>query len=92
MPKNIKMMIAVLALFGAQAFPGPSLAGADKRPLSLDEAVAAGLQSSPGLHSSQMRVDASAAKTRELAAGRLPSLRFSGGYTRLSEVPPFQVS
>ncbi len=91
MPKNIKMMIAVLAFFGAQALPGPSLAAEDRRPLSLDEAVAAGLQASPGLHASQMRVDASAAKTREIAAGRLPSLKFGGGYMRLSEVPPFQV-
>jgi len=92
MPKNLKITIAVLALIGAQALPGPSLAAADRRPLSLDEAVAAGIQASPGLHASEMRVDASAAKTRELAAGQLPSLKFAGGYTRLSEVPPFQVT
>ncbi|HYA48524.1 MAG TPA: TolC family protein [Burkholderiales bacterium] len=65
---------------------------AQKRPLSLDEAIAAGLEASPGLHASRMKVDASAAKTREVVAGRLPSLRFGGGYTRLSEVPPFAVS
>ena len=92
MPKNLKIVTAVLALIGALFLPGRSLAGADRKPLSLDEAVAAGLQSSPGLHASRMRVDASAAKTRELAAGRLPSLKFAGGYARLSEVPPFQVS
>jgi len=92
MPKNLKMMLTVLALIGAQSLPGPSLAGEDRRPLSLDEAVAAGLQASPGLHASQARVVASTAKTRELAAGRLPSLKFAGGYARLSEVPPFQVT
>lgn len=92
MPKNLKSTTAVLVLFGALSMPGPSTAAEDGRPLSLDEAVAAGLQSSPGLHASQARVDASAAKTREIAAGRLPSLKFGGGYTRLSEVPPFQVT
>jgi len=70
----------------------PFEAGAQKKPLSLDEAIAAGLAASPGLHASQMKADASTAKTREVAAGRLPSLKFSGGYARLSEVPPFEVT
>jgi len=67
------------------------MTAADKRSLSLDEAIAAGLQTSPGLHASRMKVDASAARTREVAAGRLPSLKFAGGYTRLSDIPPFEV-
>ena len=65
---------------------------AQTRPLSLDEAIAAGLESSPALHASRMKVASSAAKSREAAAGRLPSLKFGGGYTRLSEVPDFQVT
>jgi len=39
-----------------------------------------------------MRLESSAAKTRETEASRLPSVKFGGGYTRLSEVPPFQVT
>ncbi len=70
----------------------PLAALAQKRTLSLDEAIAAGLEASPGLHASRMKADASAARTREAAAGRLPALRFGGGYTRLSQVPPFEVS
>lgn len=65
---------------------------AQKRPLSLDEAISAGLERSPALDASRMKLDASAAKTREVVAGRLPALRFGGGYTRLSQVPPFEVS
>ncbi|MBE3124347.1 MAG: TolC family protein [Acidobacteria bacterium] len=65
---------------------------AQKRPLSLEEAVAAGLETSPGLHASRMKVESTAAKSREIEAGRLPSLKFGGGYTRLSEVPPFEVT
>ena len=39
-----------------------------------------------------MKAEASAARAREVAAGRLPSFRLGAGYTRLSEVPPFQVT
>jgi outer membrane protein len=70
----------------------PFAAWAQKRSLSLDEAIAAGLEASPALHASRMKVEASAAKAREAAAGRLPSLKLGAGYTRLSEVPPFQVT
>jgi outer membrane protein len=70
----------------------PLLVQAQKRALSLEEAVTAGLEASPGLHASRMKVESTAAKSREIEAGRLPSLKIGGGYTRLSEVPPFEVS
>jgi outer membrane protein len=76
----------------AVALVVPLAAWAQMRPLSLDEAIAAGLEASPGLHAAQMKVEASAARAREVAAGRLPSFRLGTGYTRLSEVPPFQVT
>ena len=41
---------------------------------------------------SEARVEASAARSKEVNASRLPSLKLSGGYTRLSEVPPFEVT
>lgn len=69
----------------------PLAASAQKRPLSLEEAIAAGLEASPGLHASRMRVESSAARSREVEAGRLPSFKLGAGYTRLSEVPPFEV-
>ncbi|MBP7707562.1 MAG: TolC family protein [Candidatus Aminicenantes bacterium] len=50
------------------------------------------MASSPALHASRMKAEASAARAREVAAGRLPSFRLGAGYTRLSEVPPFQVT
>jgi len=70
----------------------PLGARAQRRPLSLDEAIAAGLEASPALHASRMKADSSAAKARELAAARLPSFKLGAGYTRLSEVPPFEVT
>ncbi len=84
MPKKLTLFLALCLV--------PVATWAQKKTLSLDEALAAGLQTSPGLHASQQRVDASAAKAREIAAGRMPSLKFGGGYTRLSEVPPFEVT
>jgi len=65
---------------------------AQKRPLSLEEALAAGLEASPGLHASRMRLESSAAKSKEIEASRLPSVKLGGGFTRLSEVTPFEVT
>jgi outer membrane protein len=93
MPKNPKLfpvvpvLLCVITLFE----PPPSKA-ADRRPLSLEEAVALGLESSPALHASRARTESSSARTREVQAARLPSFKFGGGYTRLSEVPPFEVT
>jgi len=70
----------------------PLAAVAQPRPLSLEEALAAGLEKSPGLHASRLELEAATARSREVAAGRLPSLKLGGGYTRLSEVPDFQVT
>lgn len=70
----------------------PLAAAAQKRSLSLEEAVGLGLETSPRLHASRMKQDAAAARTKELAAGRLPSLSMGAAYSRLSEVPPFRVS
>lgn len=84
MPKKILVLLLVVFV--------PLRAAAQKKPLSLDQAVDIGLKNSPGLHASQMKLEAAAAKSKEVAAFRLPSLSFGGGYMRLSEVPPFQVT
>jgi len=82
-----KKMLAVFAILAL-----PLAAPAQKRPLSLDEAIAAGLEASPALHASRAKVDASSARAREVAAMRLPALKLGAGYTRLSEIPPFEVT
>jgi outer membrane protein len=70
----------------------PLAATAGKRPLTLDEALEAGLRASPALHASRMGAEAAASRSREAAAGRLPTLKLGAGYTRLSEIPDFQVA
>ncbi len=82
--RKIAAVAVILAL--------PLAAGAQRRPLSLEEALAIGIESSPGLNASRLELEAAASKSREIAAGRLPALKFGGGYARLSEVPDFQVT
>jgi outer membrane protein len=81
-----KALIALILLCATLA------ARAQTRSLSLDEAIAAGLEASPGLHASRMKAESSAARARELAAAKLPSFKLGAAYSRLSEVPPFQVT
>lgn len=63
--------------------------GQEKLNLTVDQAVAVGLENSKSLHSSLMRVEAADARSSETNAARLPSLKVGGSYTRLSDVPAF---
>ncbi len=80
-----------LFVIGALAL-ATAAGAAEKRTLTLEQCLELGLANSKGLHASQMAVEASAEKLKEVTASRLPSLKFSANYTRLSEVPPFAVS
>ncbi len=61
----------------------------DKLTLTVDQAVTVGLENSKSLHASMMRVEAADARSSEMTASRLPSLKVGGSYTRLSDVPAF---
>lgn len=64
-----------------------SLSAQEKRKLTIDEAIAIGIENSKSLHSSSQKVESAVAKTKEINGQRLPSLKLTAGYTRLSEVP-----
>lgn len=55
--------------------------------LTIDQAIQIGLENSKSLKTSQFKVIAAEAKAGETGALGLPSLKFNGAYTRLSEVP-----
>jgi outer membrane protein len=57
--------------------------------LTVEEAVAIGTTNSKVLRQSESRVLSADARASEVAASALPSLKFGGSYTRLSQVPPF---
>jgi outer membrane protein len=63
-----------------------------KMALSVEDAVRLGLANSKILHASQMKVQIADARSSEVSAARLPSLRANAGYTRLSDVVPFSIS
>jgi outer membrane protein TolC len=69
-----------------------SLNGQQHMVLSLEKSIEFGLQNSKPLHSSLMKVRAADARSSEINAAKLPSLKFGGSYSRLSDVPPAQVS
>jgi len=68
------------------------LSAQQTRPLSLDEAIEIGLQRNKGLHSSMMRVEYADSRSGEIDAQLLPTVKLTGAYLRLSDVPPSQVS
>ena len=63
-----------------------------KLTLTIEEATRLGLENSKALHTSQFKLDAAAARAAETNTLALPSLKFNGAYTRLSEVPPEAVN
>jgi outer membrane protein len=80
-------LLAIAMSIGTASLP----ALGQERALSLEEAVAIGLQQSAQLEGSSAVMDAAAAKKGEAGAARLPAFKLEAGYRRLSDVPPFEV-
>lgn len=88
----MKQKTLALAAFFIVALALAAAAGPpEKRTLTLEQCLELGLASSKGLHASQMTVESMTDRLSEAKAARLASVRFAAGYTRLSEVPPFEV-
>jgi len=81
----MKKVISVLILTAGTLLAQSSL------PLTVEKAIQLGLENSKTLHSSQMKVAYADARAGEMNAARLPAFSFSGGYTRLSDIPPFDI-
>jgi outer membrane protein len=81
--KHITYIILLVVVFSAGLF------AQEERTLTLDESIKIGLVNSNILHSSKMQVNYSQARLSEVNTSRLPSLTFSGAYTRLSYIAPF---
>ena len=63
-----------------------------KLQLSLGDAVRLSFDKSKSLHASLMKVQYADAKAGEAGAILLPSVKFNGGYTKLSDIPAAQFS
>ena len=71
-------------IFSQQQIP----LGNEPLKITVDQGIELGLKNSKALHSSSMKVEAADARESELRTNLLPSVKFTGGYTRLSDVPP----
>jgi outer membrane protein len=69
----------------------PQTAAPAKRALALEQCVDMGIAYSKTLHSAAMGVDAAAARQTETFNKMLPTLSLSASYTRLSNIPPFEI-
>lgn len=63
-----------------------------KEPMSLESCIQTGLENNRGLDAVRARVQGSRAAADQSATGLLPSLKLSAGYSRLSDVPSFEVT
>jgi outer membrane protein TolC len=84
--RNVIFWITILLLFNFKIY------AQEKLSLTVEQAIEIGLLNSKLLHSSLMKVKSAEAKVREINAMRLPSLKLSAGYRRLSSIDPFSVT
>lgn len=87
MSHKFNLIIPAILFF----FIAPQILSQQKLSITVDEAIQIGLKNSKSLHSSSMRVKASSARVSEVSSSRLPSIRFTGVYTRLSKIDPFTI-
>ncbi|MBI2428192.1 MAG: TolC family protein [Ignavibacteriales bacterium] len=81
--KKILAVLISLTLFGSAQ---------QKMSLTVEQAVQIGLENSKSLRTSQFKVQAAEAKASETGTLGLPSLKFQGAYSRLSDIPPAEVT
>ncbi|MCU7495256.1 MAG: TolC family protein [Ignavibacteria bacterium] len=70
----------------------PAMLFAQTQKLTLEESIETGLKNSKDLRISMSRTVSANAKVTEANSQLLPQLKFLAGYTRLSSVPPFEVT
>ncbi len=81
--KYIINIVLLMILFSAV------ISAQEEQILTLDESINIGLKNSNMLHSSKMKLNYADARLSEINTNRLPSLKFSAAYTRLSPITPF---
>ncbi len=88
--KNYRIYCAVIILI--TLISGTKLLAQEQRTLTLEQSLQIGLQNSRQLHASLMKTRLAEAQAKEVGASRFASLNFGATYTRLSSVPPFEIS
>lgn len=86
------MKMVSLAALGLVLIGASSALAQTHLSLTVEKAIQLALDNSKSLHASLMRVNYADARSSEMNASRLPLVKVTGAYTRLSDVPPFNVS
>ncbi len=81
----MKKTVILFFILLASIFP-------QNKKLTLRESLDIGLKNSKDLKISQAQLTGAEAQTTAAASQLLPQLSFAAGYTRLSDIPPFQVT
>ncbi|MFI5251652.1 MAG: TolC family protein [Bacteroidota bacterium] len=89
---SLFILCIILDFTGAPKLKGQDFSKGDVLHLTVERGVEIGLQNSKSLHASSMKVEYADAKESEMRTNRLPSLKFSGGYTKLSSIPDAQLT
>lgn len=90
MSRRFRFFLPAL-LLAASLLPARAADGDEALPLTVEQAVEKGLSYSKSLRASSERAEGAEAKARENDSLRGPALNFSGAYSRLSKVPPFEI-
>jgi len=86
------LALPVLASATAPSASLPPPAPEDRLELTVEQCVDLGLTYSRSLYASLMDVLIARARAREVAAKKLPTLAFTASTTRLSDIPPFELT
>ncbi len=90
-PRRRFVIACSTLILGTFLLPARPAGAAESRPLTVEQAVEMGLSYSKALKASTEKAEGAEAKARENASFRWPAFKFSGAYTRLSKVPPFEI-
>ncbi len=80
----MKQVIVIIFFISSVIIP-------QNKTLTIEESVQIGLRNSKDLSISKSKTRLADAKITEISSQMLPQLKFSASYSRLSEVPPFEV-
>lgn len=96
--RHYLILVLLLILFTSlsiQAAPNDAIKtfnNGDKVSLTVEKCIEIGLEYSKSFYASAMDVKIADAKYREVKTQLFPSLKLEGSYSRLSNIPPFEVN
>jgi len=86
---NKRLVYILLLIF---VFILKNLESQQQKPLTIEDCIQFGMENNRTLKIDKSKIASADEKLSEINSGRLPSLKFIAGYTRLSAIDPFTIS